>query len=440
MKYFKEQLRYSIFWTLDAFKGGKLKDHYRDLAHILEHFDSSESVERRDVLLRKLLRHATKTTPFYRDYKDMGSLKDFPVVDKTLIRDNFDDFQSNAYSDRPKQEVSTSGSSGTPFKGYWNQDKVLRNRADTLYFQKLAGYKIGYRLYYIRKWLQKYRIGDLTAAMRNIKMVDVADFSDAYLADFLETLTKDDSTKVLLSYSSALRDICRYLEKIEADPVDTDISSIIAMAEGLGDDTRKKLDHYFRAPIFLRYSNHENGILSLQLSQENNNLQINWASYFIEILHPEKDVPVPDGTLGRVVVTDLFNYAMPFVRYDTGDLAVMTKKDAYFNGTRVFSSVEGRKMDMLRNTEGQMVSGFNILHLESYPEIKQFQVVQTGRKGYCIRLEVSEPLNMKSEITDYFQKFLGADAEIEISYEKRISQLASGKRRLIINEYEKTIS
>ncbi|WP_373516538.1 hypothetical protein [Pricia sp.] len=35
------------------------------------------------------------------------------------------------------------------------------------------------------------------------------------------------------------------------------------------------------------------------------NLQINWASYFIEILHPDKDIPVGEGELGRVVVTDI---------------------------------------------------------------------------------------------------------------------------------------
>jgi phenylacetate-CoA ligase len=207
------------------------------------------------------------------------------------------------------------------------------------------------------------------------------------------------------------------------------------MAEGLGDDTREKLKYYLDAPVYLRYSNQENGILSLQLSQKNNHLQINWASYFLEILHPEKDVPVGEGTLGRVVVTDLFNYAMPFIRYDTGDLAIMTRESAYFEGSSVFSRVEGRKMDVLWDTQGHVVSGFNIHHLESYPEIRQFQVVQEDRMQYRINLTVNGRLKDESKIISYFKQFLGSDAQIEISHVDEIPQLKSGKRRLVVNEY-----
>lgn len=422
---------------LDALKGGKLNADYQDIARILENFDSPDSKERRDELLKQLLRHASDTTPFYREYGNSEDLQDFPLINKSVIRDNFQAFQSSEYVDSPKHEVSTSGSSGTPFKAYWNSDKVLRNRADTIYFQKLAGYEVGYRLYYIRNWLTKYKKNPLTTAMRNIKMVNVSDFSDVYLAHFIETLEADTSTKVLLSYSSALRDICQYLERIGSGPVKTNISSIIAMAEGLGDGTRKKLKFYFDAPVHLRYSNQENGILSLQLSQKNHNLQINWASYFIEILHPEKNVPVEEGTLGRVVVTDLFNYGMPFIRYDTGDMAIMTKMDAYFKGSSVFSRVEGRKMDILWDTKGKVISGFNIHHLELYPEITQFQVIQEGRTKYRINLSISHRLKGESKIIDHFKGFLGADAEIEISFVNDIPQLESGKRRLVVNSYRK---
>lgn len=362
------------------------------------------------------------------------------MVDKAGIQTDPSAFLSSTYNDRSRYEVSTSGSSGSPFKAYWNKDKVLRNRADTLYFQGITGYKLGYRLYYIRKWLSKYKESQLTMAMRNIEMVNVTDFSDGYLANLIETLQKDGSNKVLLSYSSALRDICQYLDSIKAGPVDTDISSIIAMAEALGDDTREKLTYYFNAPVHLRYSNQENGILSLQLSQKSNNLQINWASYFIEILHPDKDVPVSEGTLGRVVVTDLFNYSMPFIRYDTGDLGMMTEEAPFFKGSSVFSKVEGRKMDVLWDTRGNVISGFNIHHLESYPEIKQFQFIQEDRTKYRIYVAVDEPLRRESEIMDAFKAFLGQDAQVEIFSVKDIPKLESGKRRFVINEYQKKLA
>ena len=439
MKQLAEKLRNKIFWALDALKGGKLMAHYRDIAQILENYDTPESQKRRATLLKQLLRHASDTTEFYGKYKNRENLEDFPVIDKSIIRDNFDAFQSSEYKDRSKQKVSTSGSSGSPFMVYQNIDKVIRNRADTIYLQGKAGYKIGYRLYYIRKWLAKYRMNGLTRKMRNIEMVNVADFSNNYLEELTADLRNDTSTKVLLSYSSALRDICQYLEQVNAEPIETNISSIIAMAEGLGDDTREKLIKYFNAPVYLRYSNQENGILSLQLSQSNNNLQINWASYYIEILHPEKDIPVTHGELGRVVVTDLFNYCTPFIRYDTGDFAAMTKEGAFFKGSPVFLRVEGRKMDIIYDTQGLVKSGYNIYQLDSYPEIKQFQFVQEDRTKYSIKLVVRNRLKSEAEIIDHFKAFLGTDANIEIIYVEEIKQLASGKRRLIINIYQKVI-
>ena len=439
MKQLAEKLRNKIFWALDALKGGKLIAHYKDIAQILENYDTPKSLKRREALLKQLLRHASGTTEFYRKYKNRENLEDFPVIDKLIIRDNIEAFQSSEYIGKSKQKVSTSGSSGSPFMVYQNSDKVIRNRADTIYLQGIAGYKIGYRLYYIRKWLAKYRLTSLTKKMRNIEMVNVADFSNNYLEGFIATLRKDTSTKVLLSYSSALRDICQYLERVKAKPLETNISSIIAMAEGLGDDTREKLIKYFNTPVYLRYSNQENGILSLQLSQSNNNLQINWASYYIEILHPDKDIPVEDGVLGRVVVTDLFNYCTPFIRYDTGDLAIVTKENSFFKGSPVFLRVEGRKMDIIYDTRGLVTSGYNIHHLESYPEIKQFQFVQEDRTTYSIKLVAKNPLKSEVEIIDYFKSFLGIDANIEIVYVEEIKQLTSGKRRLIMNNYQKVI-
>ncbi|WP_149276361.1 phenylacetate--CoA ligase family protein [Pareuzebyella sediminis] len=435
MKKVLEELRNKVFWIVDTIKGGKLRREYEDIGFILQQYETSRSIERRKDLLMKIMAHATETTAFYADYSGATSLMDFPVIDKVKIRGNFNDFQSMAYKNSSKFTVSTSGSSGTPFISFQNKGKVLRNRADTIFFQERAGYKIGYRLYYVRKWLPKYKRGRIKSWLRNIKMVNVADFSDAYLDTFITTLKKDTSTKVILAYSSALRDICRYLDKIDSKPIETNISSIIAMAEGLTEETRAKLVYYFKAPVHLRYSNQENGILSLQLSPENPNLQINWASYFIEILHPEKDVPVADGELGRIVVTDLHNYHVPMIRYDTGDFGIATREGAYFKGTKVFSKVEGRKMDILRDTKGKVTSGYNIHILESYAEIEQFQVVQVDRAIYTINLAVTKHLDNEGEIIDRFKLFLGEDAEINIKYVETIPKLSSGKRRLIINKH-----
>lgn len=431
-----EKWRKKLFWDFDAVTGGKTKAHYDDIKFILENYGSQESQERRNKHLDTLLDHAVSTTDFYKELSGYRTLQDFPIINKSIIRENFKEFQSDTFKDKTNFKMSTSGSSGTPFTTLQNSDKKRRNTADTIYLQQQAGFEIGYRLYYIRKWFKMHQRNWLTTELRNIAMVNVTEFDDAYLFNFLKSLKEDSSNKVLLAYSSALRDICKYLDKIDSGPIDADISCIIAMAEGLSDHTRQSLKKYFDAPVSLRYSNMENGILSLQLSEVNNHLQINWASYFIEILHPDRDVPVEEGELGRVVVTDLFNHCMPFIRYDTGDLARMVP-DTIFNSAPAFSKVEGRSMDAIYDTKGNVQSTFIIFHLEAYPEIKQFQFIQNGQKQYTLKLNIEGVFQHETKLITLFKGYLGDDADIEIVYENKIPQLASGKRRLIINNFQR---
>ena len=437
MKQIIEKLRKLAFWAIDFLKGGSVRSHYNDIKFISENYNSDEAELRRQRHLDNLLNHAVVTTKFYSAYKNFKSLEDFPVINKSIIREYLDEILSSTYKNKNNYEMSTSGSSGTPFKTLQNKNKKIRNTADTIYFKKKAGFEIGYKLYYIRKWFKMHTKSNLMTKMRNIEMVDVTEFSDEYLSSFIKKLQKDTSTKVMIGYSSAFRDICNYLERKNSAPIKSNISCIIAMSEALSDRTRNALEKYFNAPVLSRYSNLENGILSIQLPEQGNLFHINWASYFIEILHPEKDVPVAYGKLGRVVVTDLFNHCMPMIRYDTGDLAIMTDKNLHFNGAPGFVRVEGRKMDMLYNTKGNIQSPFIIFHLEPYASIKQFQLIQEGEKTYILKLNVESNFNSENELIKMFKSYLGDDAEIQILYVDEIPQLSSGKRRLTINNYKK---
>ncbi|HEA29860.1 MAG TPA: CoF synthetase [Leeuwenhoekiella sp.] len=432
-----EKMRKYSFWSLDFLKGGRVRSHYKDIAFILENYTSEASQNRRDELLHNLLTHAVSTTVFYAPFKNFKTLSDFPVINKSIIRDHKEDVLSSTYMGKNNREISTSGSSGTPFTTLQNKAKEERNTADTIYFKKKAGFEVGYRLYYIRKWFKMHTKSNLTTWLRNIKMVDVTEFSDEYLSDFITTVKKDDSTKVFLAYSSALREICNYLERTGATPIKADISCIIAMSEALSDRTRAQLEKYFDAPVLSRYSNLENGILSLQLPGGGDLFHINWASYYIEILHPDKDIPVAHGEVGRVVVTDLFNHCMPMIRYDTGDLAIMSGENEYFNGAPGFLKVEGRKMDVIYKTDGRIQSPFIIFHLEPYADIKQFQLIQEERKKYILKLNVEQGFDKGQELIAMLKSYLGTDADVQIDFVQGIPQLSSGKRRLTVNNYLK---
>lgn len=428
-----QKLRNRFYWLFDYIKGGRVKRHYDQIKFILENYGSAEAEKLRSNNLKNLLNHAVEHVSFYKSYSKTLELQSFPVINKAVIREQLDQFQSSFFKGEKLYKMTTSGSSGTPFTTIQNKEKKDRNTADTIYLKEQVGFTVGSRLYYVRKWFKLHQRNGLVAKLQNIVMVNVTEFDDNYLSNFIRNLQGDKSKKAILAYSSALRDICLYLDRIDSEALDTEIECIIAMSEGISDSTRASLQKYFNAPVYIRYSNNENGILSLQLSQKNHHLQINWASYYVEILKLNSDEPAKYGELGRVVVTDLFNYQMPFIRYDTGDLAIMVE-DHTFNEAPAFSEVNGRKMDAIYNTRGQLQSTFIVFHLEQYPEIKQFQFIQDGPKEYSVKLNVSEVnIESETEIIEMFKSYLGRDAEVRIIYEDSIPQLSSGKRRLVIN-------
>ena len=142
--------RNKVFWILDALKGGNIHKHYKDLGVILEDYNSDNSKNLRKNHLNNLLDHAVKTVPFYKDIAVKNNLEAFPVVNKLIIKDNYDAFKSSSYLNKKKYKVSTSGSSGTPFNLYQDKNKQNRNSTDAIYFAKRAGIAIGIKVYFIR--------------------------------------------------------------------------------------------------------------------------------------------------------------------------------------------------------------------------------------------------------------------------------------------------
>src|SRR5258708_28519072 len=88
--------------------------------------------------------------------------------------------------------------------------------------------------------------------------------------------------------------------------------------------------------------------------------------------------PTHDGEEGNVVVTDLYNYGMPFVRYANGDRAIAGwGACSCGRGLPLLKRVVGRRLDILTTPDGRMIPGELFLHvLRDFPSVQRFQVVQ----------------------------------------------------------------
>jgi phenylacetate-coenzyme A ligase PaaK-like adenylate-forming protein len=423
-------IRHYGFWLIDALKGFKVKNHLKEIEQVQQHFSSDKSQSLRQSYMIDLLRHATSTTDFYSAYKNLD-LKIFPIIDKNIIRNNELQFQSKTYSKKQKKYVSSSGSTGATIRVYHNKNKSDRNAADNIYFHKLVGFKIGQKLFYIRIWW--YTISKFAMWCKNIIPIDILCFNEKiYISNLVKMLTSKKESKSIIGYASALEKICIYLDNNNYKPlIKANIKSVIAIAESLSNYTKEKMKYYFNSSVFSRYSNNENGILAQQSPSSDNNFIINWASYFIEILKFDKDTPVDSGETGRIVVTDLFSYGMPMIRYDTGDVGAID----YSVSPPVFKNIEGRKADVIFNTNGKIVSSLVIVRPHLSKGVLQSQLIQEKQKEYVIKLNVTDEFNDELILINEFKKILGNDAFIKVKYIDEIPVLASGKTRATINNY-----
>ncbi|MCK8520567.1 CoF synthetase [Aquimarina sp. D1M17] len=426
-----EGLRNKIFWFLDSLKGGNKRTHYDAIRIHFENPNAPENKAKREHDLQNILNHAISTVPFYNEINKTSVLQDFPVVNKNCIRDQFDDFLSSEYIDKPTTSVSTSGSTGTPFKILQDNRKKLRNTADNIFFSELAGFKVGYRLTYFRLWNAFEKKGVLERLLQNIRPIDVFDLGkDGAITKEIEILKQSKATNSWLGYASAYEEICKYLDQNNVDKILGKLHSAIAISERLNPYTKQAVRKYFDVDVVSRYSNVENGIIAQQPLGDNAYFLINEASYIVEILDINSDKAVKDGESGRIVVTDLFNYATPMIRYDTGDIGIKTT----INSRSVLSRVEGRKIDVIYNTKGEIVPINLVLIVNKYHELKQSQLIQKAKGVYHLKLNCDQEFLKEKEFLNAFKVYLGEDAKITIEYVNEIPLLASGKRRVMVNE------
>jgi phenylacetate-CoA ligase len=103
--------------------------------------------------------------------------------------------------------------------------------------------------------------------------------------------------------------------------------------------TRRRIEQAWGARVIDHHGLTEVGPISFECWERPGFLHLNEAAFICEVLNPATLRPVPDGTLGELVVTNLGRTANPVIRYRTGDL-VVRRSTACACG-RTFAQLDG---------------------------------------------------------------------------------------------------
>lgn len=438
---FLERIRCVLFWTLDYVKGGKVHKALKLLNVYNSPFVDEEKLSKYHRLkLEQLLEHARNTVPYYQKI-NTSELKDWPVMNKMQYKGNYEAFLSTEFERNALVKMTTSGSTGTPFTCYQDNGKKRHVNAEVLYYNGWTGYSIGKRIIYLRSVVGEVAKSSVAQFAQNIYLLDCMDLSKEGIEQKLDFIKRYSANggAMLMGYSSTLDAFRKYFDAYGYDKAaGCHIYGIVAGSEMLLDVTRNGLEKAFGCKCYSRYANEENGFLG-QDGIENNTFVMNQANYVIEILKLDCDELAKVGEIGRVVITDLYNYAMPMIRYDTGDVGAWTYVNDSGEKRKAIGSFGGRKVDMVTDTKGNVISPHSITNLMwRFQNIEQFQFIQKTASQYVLKLNASGTFNDEQQIRDCYLNLFGRDADLLIEYVDEIPVLASGKRRYVVNEMLKT--
>lgn len=434
-----KNIRNYAFWALDYLKGSPIRNHLKEIKTI--YYNKEGAVELQQKLLFEILEYAVRNTTYYSKYSP-SVLSSFPVINKATILSNMDRMFSEEYKDKKDKlkVMTTSGSSGTPFNIFQNKGKVNRNKADLLFFYEQGGYYVGDRMYYMRIWNALNRKTKKELFKENFRMIDTSDLDAKGAKDFIKAMTSDKNEKVLLGYGSSYTALMEYLNK--EDNIDWQIKAIFSSAEELPNQVKESMQEVFHCPIMSRYSNQENGILGQQLISGEDYFALNLFSYHIEFLKLDADLPAEEMEEARIVITDLFNKAVPMIRYDTGDIGAFSYiTDKKTGKQKVLHCIQGRKNDYLYSNDKKRLSphAFSNLMWE-YNCFKQFQLIQEDYDKVNLKLVYKEgeaKNGVEKRLALDLKNIFGNTTQLNIEELEDIPIASSGKRKYIISKIDK---
>lgn len=425
----------------DRFTGCAVQP-FRQLLDRSQWWSRREIEEHQRERLAIVIRNAYENIPFYRnlmsgqklvpaDIRGPEDLWKLPVISKDVLRRA--EHGTVVSRNLGKQELiscASSGSTGTPFRYVVTKEAYSANKACLLRAFSWMGYTLGARY---AKLSQQTRRSPLKRAqdLFNCSLyLAPSDLSAPTLAALWHRLQRF-SPAFIRGYPDLMAHLVGHVEKAQLGGIDG-LVAISTTGSTLYDEKRRKIEEGFGAPVFDSYSS-EGGAITAQCEKHGH---YHSAQEYAISEFAEAGPHAPVGAK-RLIVTDLYNLAMPFIRYDTADLVTPAPgRCACGRELLAMERIVGREGDVLMTPDGRpwIVHDFSI-YFSTRDEVEAFQVYQQRIDVFKIRI-VAPRLSAAGidEIRRHWMKKLGHDCAVAVETVEAIEPVGAGKSRLLVRD------
>src|SRR5262249_16520688 len=246
------------------------------------------------------------------------------------------------------------------------------------------------------------------ALLSNRTFIPVFELADENLERMVRTIAGVGPV-LMDGYAEALDFLARYLKgkgEIAVRP-----RAIMSSAQTLPIPSRELIEGAFGCKVFDKYGSREFSGIAYECDAHSGHHVVS-EGYIVEILRDGK--PAKPGETGEVVITDLNNYCMPFVRYRIGDLAEAVDNSEICTcgrGSDRIGAIQGRVQSIIQGVDGRYLPGTFFAHyLKEYDyAFKRFQVVQEERNAMTFRVVKGGRFSQDvlDEVLATFRSYLG---------------------------------
>jgi phenylacetate-CoA ligase len=376
--------------------GRAIDDHLEELE--LSQWKTEEAIAAQQVTdLRALLEHAKRTT-YYRelfasigfDPRDVSSrddLDELPLLTREIVHERYDDLLDPTRGTTIRK--GTAGTTGRPLRFEYSNASEAWRQAERLRAYGWAGYHQG--LPTVHFW------ADGAALPQGLNAAKVRVDRALRREVYLNAIRQDETSlrravdvirrmraRVIIGYATATALFARFVTDHGLRDWERDIP-VICGAERLLVPDRVAIERAF-GPVFETYGSRETMLIGAECGTHAG-LHLSEENLVVEVVADGKSVPA--GESGDVVITDLHNYAMPFIRYANGDMATMASgRCRCGRALRRLEGVDGRRCDTLRDPAGAPIPGMSYMALFARKDdlLKQFQVVQRREGDVVLKI------------------------------------------------------
>ena len=419
-----------------SIKGFKINKAKQALSNIQEISDSNfqSYVEKKK---REILKYHLKHNNFYKSIGrdiDINDWNSVPILTKRHLQQPLQERLSHGYTESTVYVNKTSGSSGDPFifaKDKWNHALTWAEIMD-----RFSWYNIDFnhskqaRFYGIpldKKGYYKERIKDVFANRYRFSVFDLSD------AAFERCIKKFNSTPFdyINGYTSPIVQFAKYLKRKNTVLKDICPTLKVCMvtSEMLFEDDKLLLEEQFGIPIVNEYGASELDLIAFQ--NPKGEWQINSETLFVEIIDDNDNV-LDYGKEGRIVITSLYNKAHPFIRYDIGDIGILSEKSTLKKP--LLEKLVGRTNDIVVLPSGKRAAGLTFYYItksiiEDDGNVKAFIIEQLALDHFKVSYVSSEKLSKEKRDIITQQIVVYLEKGISISFEKhdQLKRSKSGK-------------